>query len=344
VLGANDAPINGQCGYTSLCHPWGGGVVHWITEEVLGIKPLLPGFRKFEVMPHPGSELTEVKGAVPVPDGTIVVSYDTDRGLYEIQVPEGLKSNVGIPKLNRNIREIKLDGRLVYSEELVHRGLPEHIKTENDFICFTGLQGGKHVFNVIYEGASPVYEESAWFYPAGDVIEDTLTSGNWGGTYGSDGYILCAYHTVDDTVQDLRLMPDYVKDITYNKQFSRQWSEGTEDPRAPASGPGNETLRNVGAIYTQDPRATFQTMTVDIDMEESEQHQITLYFVDWDQAGRRVAVEMFDLESKRLLAPVQVIEDYSKGKYLIFKYNAPVRFRINHIRGPNATLSGIFFD
>jgi len=85
-------------------------------------------------------------------------------------------------------------------------------------------------------------------------------------------------------------------------------------------------------------------MTVDIDMEEGEPHQIALYFVDWDDAGRRVAVEMFDLESKQLEAPVQMVRDFKNGKYLAFDCDAPVRFRINYVRGPNATLSAIFFD
>jgi hypothetical protein len=85
-------------------------------------------------------------------------------------------------------------------------------------------------------------------------------------------------------------------------------------------------------------------MTVDMHMDSGEPRQIALYFVDWDDAGRRLAVEMFDLETKRLVAPVQVVRDYTSGKYLIFNYDVPVRFRINHVRGPNATLSGIFFD
>ena len=35
VLKPNSAPVNNQCGYTSLAHPWGAGVVRWISEEIL---------------------------------------------------------------------------------------------------------------------------------------------------------------------------------------------------------------------------------------------------------------------------------------------------------------------
>jgi hypothetical protein len=39
-----------------------------------------------------------------------------------------------------------------------------------------------------------------------------------------------------------------------------------------------------------------------------------------------------------------MVRDFSGGKYLVYRYDKPVRFRINQVRGDNATLSGIFFD
>ncbi|RLD71538.1 MAG: hypothetical protein DRI98_04925 [Bacteroidetes bacterium] len=348
VLGFNDAPPNNQCGYTSFCHPWGGGVVKWLTEEVLGIKPVQPGFRQFDVFPHPGTKLTQVSGTMPTPMGGIHVSYDVSKGNYEIDVPDGLEARIGIPFLGKEIVEIELNGKLVWSQSQSQSQSPDHVRdqidVEKDFIVFPGRVGGSHIFRVSYEGEQKAYPGSNWIYPAGAPVEDAETSGNWMGIYGSDGYILCAYHHNSDTVQDELHLPAYVKEVNYSRQLGMQWADGVSDSRAPAPGPGNEAPRNVGAIYTQDPLATLQTMTVDIHMKAGTEHQIALYFVDWDDAGRRLAVEMFDLESRRIIAPVQVVNDYSGGKFLVFKYNAPVRFRINHIRGPNATLSGIFFD
>jgi hypothetical protein len=119
------------------------------------------------------------------------------------------------------------------------------------------------------------------------------------------------------------------------------WETNITDTRALTT--GNESTRGIGAIYTQDPRPTKQTMTVDIETMPGKEYKVALYFVDWDGAGRRLAVEMFDLETKELVVPVQIVRDFYNGKYLVYKYNKPVRFRINHVRGPNATLSGIFF-
>jgi len=70
---------------------------------------------------------------------------------------------------------------------------------------------------------------------------------------------------------------------------------------------------------------------------------VALYFVDWDMGGREVAVEVFDGETLDMIAPVKVVSDYEDGKYLIYEYDKSIRFRIDHVRGSNATLSGIFF-
>jgi hypothetical protein len=64
--------------------------------------------------------------------------------------------------------------------------------------------------------------------------------------------------------------------------------------------------------------------------------------VDWDRKDRRVAVEMFDRATLQHIAPVQMVRDFSGGKYLVSRYNKSARFRINQVCGDNATLSGIF--
>jgi hypothetical protein len=259
-------------------------------------------------------------------------------------IPDGLTARIGIPKVGKEIMDIRMDGELVYASNRLSEDQSTNPLLEEDFVILHNMKGGVHTFKVSYEGEAPGYTQLKMKYPVPTVWVDTLTSGNWGGVYGSEGYILCAYLSDGDTVQDLRSLPAYVGNITYSKQQGKQWVDGAGDQRAPSRGERNEYPRNAGAIHTQDPLATLQTMTVDIQMDEGKSHQIALYFLDWEEAGRRVAVEMFDLDSKRLLAPVQVVSDFANGKYLIYSYDAPVRFRINHVRGPNATLSGIFFD
>ena len=116
----------------------------------------------------------------------------------------------------------------------------------------------------------------------------------------------------------------------------------TPDLRALMSLQGNE--RKLGAIVTQDPSPCLQTMTIDIHCITNQSYQIALYMVDWEGEARRSALEVFDLNNKELLMPVQQIKDYQNGKYLVLRVDRSIRLRINQIRGRNASLSALFID
>ena len=85
-------------------------------------------------------------------------------------------------------------------------------------------------------------------------------------------------------------------------------------------------------------------MTVDLDARDTQPYRISLYFADYERAGRRSAFEVFDLRTKELLAPVYMVRDSGEGKYVTFEASGSVRIRICQVRGPNAACSGIFFD
>ena len=342
VLGKNDAPINGQNGYTSLCHPWSAGVTKWLTEETLGIKPTNPGFSTYRILPHLGRSLTYVLGKVLTPHGDISASFNVTNGSCIINAPMGTLGIVGIPKVEKEIENINVNGRLVWQDHKYCK-IKSIAKAYEDkeFVYFSGVQPGKYNFSVSYSGTTPANKKLPWRYAATFVREDSVTSGNWGGIYGAAGYILCNYI---DSTSDLRELPSYVTSVNYNKNINFQWAEGTMDKRAPASSAQNYFPRNAGCIHTNDYIACDQTMTVDITLKHQHTYQVALYFVDWDKKGRRTALEMFDLQTKKLIAPVKIIRDYYGGKYLVFRYDKSVRFRVDQVRGVNAVLSGIFFD
>lgn len=98
ALAPNGAPVNNQCGYTSFTHPWSAGVTKWLTEEILGVKPVLPGFGRFLIAPHLSERVTSVEGCVPTLHGTIRVVFDIKTGKGRITVPDGTVAAVGIPK------------------------------------------------------------------------------------------------------------------------------------------------------------------------------------------------------------------------------------------------------
>lgn len=344
-LGPNDPVPNAQCGYTSLCHPWSAGVVQWLTEETLGIKPTTPGFRTYTVCPHLGRTLKWVSGQVQTPEGMIVARFNTANGKCSLSAPPGTMGEFCIPKVEKTIRSIRINGMLAWDKGHSHvvPGIGE-IRDDVDCIRLTGVQPGNYALEISYRGKTPAPHELAWEYPIKQVKPDATTKGNWGGKYGRDGFVLCNYDELDGKPVDRRQLPAYVSAVNYSLNANDCWQTGTTDSRAPAPNSTNGFPRNVGCVYTQDPAGGLQTMTVDIDLAKPKPYRIALYFVDWDNKDRRVAVQVFDHQTLQQLAPVQMVRDFTGGKYLIYRCDKSVRFRINQVRGDNATLSGIFFD
>lgn len=58
----------------SLCHGWAAGPTAWLTGNVLGVRPLTPGFERAQVRPGLGG-LLWAKGTVPTPRGLLTVEH-----------------------------------------------------------------------------------------------------------------------------------------------------------------------------------------------------------------------------------------------------------------------------
>ena len=327
IIGENDPVPNNQAGYTSLNHPWSAGVLAWMSEEVLGIKADKAGFDSFTVKPHLGRQLERVSGGTPTPHGTIEVSFDTASGLHTLTVPEGTTATIAIPKVERQITEITMNGAAAAAAD-----------EDEEYLYFTGLTPGSYTFQATYTGTTPDYVESEYVYPAEFVGTDTTTKGNWNGVYGSEGYLLPGY----SGGEDIRVLPEYVSNIRISKGRRETLAVDSDDERAMPSNIYGVGDRSIGAYVTSGV-AMYQTFTVDIDLREEREYTVALYFADWNNAGQELMVEMFDGETLNLIAPLQALHDYSGGVYLIYRYDKSARFRVNHIRGDNVSLSGIFF-
>ena len=145
---------------------------------------------------------------------------------------------------------------------------------------------------------------------------------------------------------DKQVLPSYVRSLDFFRAFPKAgrpdttvWATSTTNPSALAPDPRNGEMRRATCLSNND-----QTMTVTIGIEGTRKFQVALYFIDWENHGRRAAVEMFDAASLRLIAPVSVVRGYAKGIYLVFEYDRSVKFRFDKIRGDLVTLSGLFFD
>ena len=343
IIGPNDAVPNTQSGITSLCHPWGAGVVKWLNEEILGIVPTSPGFKTWDILPHPGRSLKHVSGSTPTPLGIISASFDMTSGKCSISAPVASTGRIGIPETERTINRIMVNGKLAWDGTFHPVAGISGSNQDPEFIYFTGVKGGKYEIAVTYIGKTPVYQEQPETYAARFIKTDTITRGNWGGKYGRAGFILCNYNG-DGT--DKKSLPAYVTSVEYFRAFPKNglpdptlWAKNVSEIRAPAPDAGNGFPRNAACYSNSD-----QTMSVTIGMNGTKEYQIALYFLDWEKMGRRMAVEMFDAETLNLISPVKMVKDPSGGIYLVYSYNKSVKFRFDKIRGGNISLSGIFFD
>jgi len=347
VTGINGPVPNNQCGFTSLCHPWGAGVTKWLSEEVLGIKPTSPGFATVDIVPHLGRTLTSVSGKTPTLTGEIKASFNTLTGVCSATIPEGTVACIGIPKVEKHISSIRVNGLLVWDGSYHSTAGLKGANEDADFIYLTGIKSGSYKVFVNYKGITPKYNEPTATYVAKFIGMDTKTSGNWGGVYGKDGYALCNYN---GNGQDKANLPSYVTSINYykikgnNQPRNVVWDENTNDKRAPAPDATNGFPRKAACLYAMDGDQVGYTFTSTIAIKDTHDYKVSLYFLDWDKNQRQIAVEMFDAETSNLIAPVKIVKDCVGGAYLTFSYNKSAKFRINMVRGSNAVLSGIFFD
>ncbi|WP_106829413.1 family 78 glycoside hydrolase catalytic domain [Parabacteroides pacaensis] len=67
-------------------HPMFGSVGEWLYQSVLGIYPLLPGFKQFQVKPQPAGDLTWAKGCYKSLYGNIESSWKKDPDSFTLQV------------------------------------------------------------------------------------------------------------------------------------------------------------------------------------------------------------------------------------------------------------------
>ncbi len=347
VAGKNGPVPNNQCGFTSLCHPWGAGVTKWLSEEVLGIKPTSPGFATFDIVPHLGRTLTNVAGKTPTLLGDISASFNVTTGKCAISTPVGTIGRIGIPKVEKSISSIKVNGVLVWDGAYHKVAGIGGANEDAQFIYLTGVLPGNYKIDAIYKGTTPRYAEPAEHYPASLVSVDSTTSGNWGKVYGKNGYVLCNYM---GNGKDKTQLPAYVSSVDYYKvkgndlPLNTVWASTTTDRRALSPDAANSLPRTAACLYAMDADQIGYTFTSTVAIKGTQDYRVSLYFVDWDNKGREIAVEMFDAATSKLVAPVKVVKNCVGGVYLTYTYNKSAKFRINMIRGDNAVLSGIFFD
>jgi len=109
-------------GEESQCHAWSSTPTFDLSTEVLGVRPLAPGFASFAVEPHPAG-LDWARGVFPSPAGDITVAWEHGEGSFrlEVEVPSGCRARVLIPPPARGRYDrVEANGTPVWADGVPH--------------------------------------------------------------------------------------------------------------------------------------------------------------------------------------------------------------------------------
>jgi hypothetical protein len=162
--------------------------------------------------------------------------------------------------------------------------------------------------------------------PAASFVEaDTKTMGAWKGVYGTDGFILAA---------DSANYPGYVQ-VDFAGHGLSTWAPTTRNVRALEASDG---MGRIASAWSSP-----SNLTIDIGLMDAKTHRISLYFLDWDEAGRTQVIDVLNASNGKVLES-HAISDFANGQYLTFDLSGQVKIRVTPIAGSSAVLSGLFFQ
>jgi hypothetical protein len=255
--------------------------------------------------------------------------YSSNQFTIDLKLTHGKIHEVSIyavdyDHLNRSERVDLIDpstGKVVDSRTLSSFTLGEYLSwnlTGHMQLRFTNLSGPNAVVSGLFFGgaASPSY-----------LAPDTTTQGTWKNNYGADGY---------NVIGDLSSYPSYAK-VTPSGTSSYTWASSTTDRRALQKADAGATDRIAACWYSSTQFA------VDLKLTDGLTHKISIYAVDWDKRGRSERVDVVDPSTGKVLDS-RTLSSFNNGVYVTWNLTGHVQLRFTSLAGPNAVLSGLFFN
>jgi hypothetical protein len=107
----NDGGVNRTT--ASLAHGWAASPTVQLTEQVLGVTPVDPGYATWSIKPHTAS-LGWTKGTVPTKHGDIVTSWSSNPELFRLdtETPAGTSGTIAVPATAESV--VTVNGRTVW--------------------------------------------------------------------------------------------------------------------------------------------------------------------------------------------------------------------------------------
>ena len=84
-----------------------GACVGWFYRDILGVKPLTPGYKTFKICPIPSEKLGFASGRIETRSGTVISEwvYEEDCVRYDFTIPAGTSAEVTIDGVTRTYAE-----------------------------------------------------------------------------------------------------------------------------------------------------------------------------------------------------------------------------------------------
>ena len=113
----NESTSGTQAGAnTSMAHGWSTTPTSALSEYVLGIQPVDPGYKTWLVQPHPG-DLAWTEGKAPTRYGSLVVDWGhpkTGQFAMQVSAPKGTSGTIAVPTFEQSV-DVQVNGRTVWS-------------------------------------------------------------------------------------------------------------------------------------------------------------------------------------------------------------------------------------
>ncbi len=199
---------------------------------------------------------------------------------------------------------------------------------------------GAVTFRVINTGGPTAVVSGVFFdAPFGENGHSDGTDVSTGGNWRTSGYGTTAAFVVGNNFPGLDAGADARISISGEKeQVVRSPSGDNAALLTPTSTASSGKARVAAYAFST------TSMTLNYDPSDTLQHQLSLYFADFENLKRTESVTVVDATTKTVLSK-QVVSSFRQGKYLRFDVDAPVQVIIQNMAGsPNAVLSGVFID
>lgn len=160
---------------------------------------------------------------------------------------------------------------------------------------------------------------------------DNTTKGNWRGKYGAEGYLIPGAG---------EKQPDFLQFNLINGKL-HIWQIETGDIQAV------ENPQRTGRLAASWSHPLHEI--IDLDFKDGKEHDVSVYFLDWDRQKRWCVVDIIDADSRRVLHSYS-LTDFQQGIFLRYKMTGHLQCRLTNIwtrrctKSPDTGFSALFLD